>query len=496
LPSYKKMEAKQGYEIVVGLEVHARLLTRSKLFCGDSSFFGDEPNSNISPITLAHPGTLPKMNKEAIGFAVKLGLACHSEIEKQNYFARKNYFYPDLPKGYQVSQHTTPICKGGYVAIKTATGDKNVQLTRIHMEEDAGKSLHDVYDNETALDYNRAGVPLLEIVSEPDLRSGDEAYAYLTELRKLVRYLEICDGNMEEGSLRCDANISVRKIGDTKLGTRVEVKNLNSMRNVKIAIEYEAARLITLLEKGDTIQQQTRSFDATNGTTFAIRDKEDAEDYRYFPEPDLTPFDLTDELIASIKASLPVLQQERIKKYISIYQLSEYDAAALTEEKDFSNYFEQLIQSNNANGSKVGIKPKSAANWMLGPVRTWLNAENKNIDEFPVSPSKFCLLIKMVEENKLSFSAASSKLFSVLVDDPETDPLQQASKMNLLMDSNSDYILPIADAVLLQFEDKVKEYRKGKKGLLALFVGEVIKRSKGKADPKIVNEILNQKLNS
>jgi aspartyl-tRNA(Asn)/glutamyl-tRNA(Gln) amidotransferase subunit B len=336
----------------------------------------------------------------------------------------------------------------------------------------------------------------LEIVSEPDLRSGDEAYAYLTELRKLVRYLEICDGNMEEGSLRCDANISVRKIGDTKLGTRVEVKNLNSMRNVKIAIEYEAARLITLLEKGDTIQQQTRSFDATNGTTFAIRDKEDAEDYRYFPEPDLTPFDLTDELIASIKASLPVLQQERIKKYISIYQLSEYDAAALTEEKDFSNYFEQLIQSNNANGSNASIKPKSAANWMLGPVRTWLNAENKNIDEFPVSPLKFCLLIKMVEENKLSFSAASSKLFSVLVDDPETDPLQQAGKMNLLIDSNSDYILPIADAVLLQFEDKVKEYRKGKKGLLALFVGEVIKRSKGKADPKVVNEILNQKLNS
>ncbi len=324
------MEAKQGYEIVVGLEVHARLLTLSKLFCGDSSFFGDEPNTNISPITLAHPGTLPKMNKEAIGFAVKLGLACHSEIEKQNYFARKNYFYPDLPKGYQVSQHTTPICKGGYVTIKTAAGGKNVQLTRIHMEEDAGKSLHDIYDDETALDYNRAGVPLLEIVTEPDLRSGDEAYAYLTELRKLVRYLEICDGNMEEGSLRCDANISVRKMGDIKLGTRVEVKNLNSMRNVKTAIEYEADRLITISENGETIQQQTRSFDATNGTTFAIRDKEDAEDYRYFPEPDLTPFDLTDDFITSIKAGLPVLQQERIIKYTSAYHLSEYDAAGLT----------------------------------------------------------------------------------------------------------------------------------------------------------------------
>jgi aspartyl-tRNA(Asn)/glutamyl-tRNA(Gln) amidotransferase subunit B len=490
------MTVKQGYETVIGLEVHARLLTRSKLFCGDSSVFGDEPNTNISPITLAHPGTLPKMNKEAIGFAVKLGLACHSEIEKQNYFARKNYFYPDLPKGYQVSQHTTPICKGGYVTIKTTTGDKDVQLNRIHMEEDAGKSLHDVFADETALDYNRAGVPLLEIVTEPDLRSGDEAYAYLTELRKLVRYLEICDGNMEEGSLRCDANISVRKSGDNKLGTRVEVKNLNSIRNVKSAIEYEASRLISLLENGETILQQTRSFDAVNGTTFSIRDKEDAEDYRYFPEPDLTPFDLTDDFIASIKESLPVLQKERIKKYTSTYQLSEYDAAALTEEKDFSNYFEQLILSNKANGINAGIKPKSAANWMLGPVKTWLNDENKNIGEFPVLPAKLSVLIKIVEENKLSFSAASSRIFPLLIENPDSDPLKEAGRMNLIMESNSDYILPIADAVLLQFEDKVKEYRKGKKGLLALFVGEVIKRSKGKADPKVVNEILNQKLNS
>jgi len=485
------MEAKQEYEIVIGLEVHARLLTRSKLFCGDSSFFGDEPNTNVSPITLAHPGTLPKMNKEAIGFAVKLGLACHSEIEKQNYFARKNYFYPDLPKGYQISQHTTPICKRGFVTIKTATGEKNVQLNRIHMEEDAGKSLHDVYNDETAIDYNRAGVPLLEIVTEPNLRGGDEAHAYLTELRKLVRYLEICDGNMEEGSLRCDANISVRKIGDKKLGTRVEVKNLNSIRNVKTAIEYEAGRLILLLENGETIKQQTRSFDATNGTTFSIRDKEDAEDYRYFPEPDLTPFDLADDFIQSIKNSLPVLQKERIKKYTPAYQLSEYDATALTEEKDISDYFEQLIESNNSD-----IKPKSAANWMLGPVKTWLNDENKNIDQFPVTASKLGLLIKMVEENKLSFSAASAKILPLLIENPQTDPLQEAGKMNLIMESNSDYIQPIADAVLLQFEDKVKEYRKGKKGLLALFVGEVIKRSKGKADPKVVNEILNQKLNS
>lgn len=482
------MERIQTYETVVGLEVHARLLTQSKLFCSDSAEFGHEPNTNISPITLAHPGTLPKMNKEAMGFAVKLGIACHCEIEQHNYFARKNYFYPDLPKGYQVSQHTTPICKGGLVKIKTTGGEKNIYLNRIHIEEDAGKSLHDVYENETALDYNRAGSPLLEIVTEPCISSGDEAYAYLTELRKLVRYLEICDGNMEEGSFRCDANVSVRKKGESKLGTRVEVKNLNSIKNVKTAIEYEASRLISLIEKGETIHQQTRSFDAATETTFAIRDKEDAEDYRYFPEPDLTPFYLTDEFIESVKASIPELQQQRIENYISTYHLSEYDATALTEDKHFAIYFEQL-----ASGA---IKPKAAANWMLGPVKTWLNENNKSIEAFPVPPVKLALLIKLVEENKLSFTSASVKIFPHIIQKPDTDPLQEAEKQNLLMESNSDYIQPIADAVLLQFGEKVAEYKKGKKGLLALFVGEVIKRSKGKADPKMVNEILLKKLNS
>ena len=491
------MGTTEKYEIVVGLEVHARLLTKTKLFCSDSSVFGDEPNTNISPITLAHPGVLPKMNKEAIAFAVKLGLVCTSDISKQNYFARKNYFYPDLPKGYQVSQHTTPICKGGHITIRTSSGKKNIQLNRIHMEEDAGKSLHDIFENETALDFNRAGTPLLEIVTEPDLSSGDEAYAYLTELRKLVRYLEICDGNMEEGSLRCDANISVRKTGEKKLGTKVEVKNLNSIRNVKIAIEHEAARLISLLENGETIQQQTMSFDAATGRTFAIRDKEDAEDYRYFPEPDLTPFDLTDEFINSIEKTIPVLQTERIKHYTSVYQLSEYDATALTEEKEFADYFEHLtLNPPSQSGEGTAVKFKSAANWMLGPVRTWLNDENKSINEFPLPPSKLRELIKLVEHDKLSFSAATSKIFPLLINDPIADPLAEAGKLNLIMESNSEYIVPIADAVLLQFDSKVREYKKGKKGLLALFVGEVIKRSKGKADPKVVNEILIQKLNS
>ncbi len=476
------------YEVVIGLEVHAQLLTHSKLFCGDNSTFGDKPNTNISPITLAHPGTLPKMNKSAIEYAIKLGLACHSQIEKQNYFARKNYFYPDLPKGYQVSQHTTPICKGGYVKIKIGTSEKEILLNRIHMEEDAGKSIHDIYTEGSALDFNRAGTALVEIVSEPDIRSGEEAYAYLTELRKLVRYLGVCDGNMEEGSFRCDANVSVRKKGEIKLGTKVEVKNLNSIRNVKRAIEYEAERMIKMLDNSELITQQTRSFDADTGTTFAIRDKEEADDYRYFPEPDLTPFHLTDEFIADIRKSIPSLPEERVEKYISQLHLSEYDARTLTEEIEFADYFEQACQHTNNN--------KAVANWMLGPIKTWLNENGKEIKEFSIPPVALVSLIKLVDDKKLSFSSASSKVFPSMIRNPSANALQLAEQMNLLQESDSDYILPIADKVLLEFEEKVKEYRKGKKGLLALFVGEVMKRSKGKADPVKVNDILLEKLKS
>jgi aspartyl-tRNA(Asn)/glutamyl-tRNA(Gln) amidotransferase subunit B len=491
------MENQDTYEIVIGLEVHAQLLTKSKLFCGDSTAFGKEPNSNISPITLAHPGTLPKMNRKAIEYAIKLGLACHSHIEKENYFARKNYFYPDLPKGYQISQHTTPICKGGYVKIRTSQGEKNIQLNRIHMEEDAGKSLHDIYQEDTALDFNRAGTPLVEIVTEPCLRSGDEAYSYLTELRKLVRYLDVCDGNMEEGSFRCDANVSVRKKGDTTLGTKVEVKNLNSIRNVKHAIEYEAARLISMLEKGEKIIQQTRSFDADAGTTFALRDKEDADDYRYFPDPDLTPFYLTNEFIDEIKKTIPELQDDRVKKYISSYHLSEYDAMAITDEKEFADYFEQTISMlASPAGEGLGVRHKAVANWMLGPVKSWLNENNMGIKDFPLPAHALASLITLVEEKKLSFSSASSKVFPLLISDPASDALELAKQLNLLQQSNLDYILPIAEEVLLKFDDKVKEYKKGKKGLLALFVGEIMKKSKGKADPKVVNDIVLEKLKS
>lgn len=480
------MAHQNEYEIVVGLEVHAQLLTRSKLFCGDSIAFGAEPNTHVSPITLGHPGTLPKMNRRAIEYAIKMGLACHSRIEKMNYFARKNYFYPDLPKGYQVSQHTTPICVGGFVKIKTAAGDKSIQLNRIHMEEDAGKSLHDIDPENTCIDYNRAGTALIEIVTEPDLRNGDEAFAFLTEIRKLVRYLEICDGNMEAGSLRCDANVSVRKIGDTKLGTKVEVKNLNSIRNVKRAIETEAQRLIDLLEAGQPVIQQTRSFDAGHSTTFAIRDKEEADDYRYFAEPDLTPFLLQEEFIEKIRKTIPALPEERMEKYIHELKLSEYDAGVLAEEKAFADYFEQTI------GHTTNYK--AAANWMLGPVKSWLNENNNSIEMFPLIPEQLAAIITLVENGKVSFSAASTKLFVQLLENPSMNPEEIALKENIIQQSDGAAIGAIIDGVLKKLPDKVLEYKKGKKGLLALFVGEVMKQSKGKADPKLANEILLEKL--
>jgi len=469
-----------AYEVVVGLEVHAQLMTQSKLFCGDSIAYGAAPNTHVSPITLGHPGTLPKMNRKAIEYAVKMGLACHCKIEQHNYFARKNYFYPDLPKGYQVSQHTTPICKTGFVTIKAGDSEKNVRLNRIHLEEDAGKSIHDIDDENTCIDYNRAGTPLIEIVTEPDIRSSDEAFAFVSEIRKLVRYLEVCDGNMEEGSLRCDANISVRIKGETKLGTRVEVKNLNSIRNVKRAIDVEAKRLIEIIEAGGTIQQQTRSFDANTGTTQAIRDKEDADDYRYFPEPDLTPFHLQDEFIEKIRRSIPALPEERIEKYTTKLKLSDYDASVLTEERVVSDYFEQIILHTT--------NYKAAANWMLGPVKSWMNENGKEITEFPLKPEQLVSLITLIDEGKVNFSSASTKIFPALLANPDKEAASIAKEENLIQESDVSAIGPIIDQVLDKFADKVQEYKKGKKGLLALFVGEVMKQTKGKADPKVTNE--------
>ena len=480
------MSLENGYETVVGLEVHAQLLTASKLFSGDSAAFGSEPNTNISPITLGHPGTLPLLNKKAVQYAIKLGLACHCEITRSNYFARKNYFYPDLPKGYQISQHTTPICVGGYVSIKSAEGDKKVVLNRIHLEEDAGKSLHDIHGDATCVDYNRAGVALVEIVTEPCLSNGEEAYAYLTELRKLLRYLGVCDGNMEEGSMRCDANISVRKKVESKLGTKVEVKNLNSIRNVKRAIEFESQRLVSILESGGEVLQQTRSFDAVNGSTFALRTKEEANDYRYFADPDLVPFQVTNNFIEEIKADIPALPEERIIKYTQEFHLPEYDARVLCEEKEFADYFESVTSGTS--------NYKAASNWMLGPVKSFLNENNLSIADFSLAPSAIADLIKLTDEGKVNFSAASSNIFPELIRQRSKKAIDIAVEKNLIQDAGENEIAQWVDQVLNNMPDKVSEYRKGKKGLIGLFVGEVKKVSRGKADPKLTNEILLQKL--
>ena len=477
------------YEAVIGLEVHAQLLTQSKLFCGDSARFGGEPNTQVSPVTLGYPGTLPRLNKEAVVLAIKMGIACGCEIEQTNYFARKNYFYPDLPKGYQITQHTTPICKGGTVKIHVAgSSSRSVQLNRIHLEEDAGKSLHDQDELNTCIDYNRAGVPLIEIVSEPDMYSAEEAHAYVTELRKVVRHLNVCDGNMEEGSLRCDANVSIRLKGEKELGTKVEVKNLNSIRNVKKAIEYEIVRMIEMVEKGEPVVQQTRSFDAATDTTFALRTKEEANDYRYFPDPDLPPFIVTRPMLDAIKVTMPALPEALIEKYIHQFQLPEYDARVISDDKETVDYFEELIRETT--------HTKAAANWLLGPVKSYLNEQQESLSSLPVRPPHLARLIQLVQDGKINFSVASSKLFPALLKNPAASPLQLATELNLLQNSDEASVEEWVESVLAKMPEKVAEYKKGKKGLIGLFMGEVKKASGGKADPRIATELLTKKLSS
>lgn len=481
------MTSSNQYEAVIGLEVHAQLATKSKLFSTDATTFGAAPNSQISPITMGHPGSLPKTNKLAVEYAIKMGLACGCTIVQENYFARKNYFYPDLPKGYQISQHTTPICAGGTVEIQVEGKKRHVQLNRIHLEEDAGKSMHDIDPTQSFIDLNRAGTPLIEIVTEPDLYSADEAFAYVTEIRKLVQWLDICDGNMEEGSLRCDANVSVRLKGEKKLGTRVEVKNLNSIRNVKKSIEFEITRMIELLETGGTITQQTRSFDASNDTTFALRDKEEANDYRYFPDPDLAPLVLSEPYINAIKIELPILPAALEEKLISQYQLNAYDAAQICESLDTANYFEATAVHTN--------QYKSVANWMLGPIKSYLNEVGLNYKQLALEPNTLSDLIQLIYEGQLNFSVATAKILPELIDGKKTNVLALATELNVLQVNDSDTLEAWVDAAIASMPDKVIEYQKGKKGLIGLFIGAVKKMSKGQADPNKISDMLLKKLN-
>ncbi len=477
------------YTAVIGLEIHAQLNTKSKAFSSDLNHYGSAPNTNVSPISLGHPGTLPRLNEKSIEHGILLGLACNSEITRYNEFSRKNYFYADLPKGYQITQFDTPICTKGAVTIRLADGKtKDIGLTRIHIEEDSGKSIHDIDPFNSLVDLNRAGVPLLEIVTEPEIASADEAYEYLTEVRKLVRYLEICDGNMEEGSMRCDANISVMLNGAKEFGEKVEVKNMNSIRNVKRAIDFEIGRQIELVEQGIEIASETRGFDATDGSTLQMRGKEGTNDYRFFPEPDLLPYTVSDEQIKTIGDSMPTLPNALLKKYTQEYGLSEYDALNIIDSKEISQYFNQVVT--------LTTHYKSAANWMMGEIKSHLNKFGITISDFQIAPSQIAEIIELIASNKISHSSASQKLFPALEDNPEQSPIALAESLDLVQNSNVDELESVIDTVFTNFPDETARIKSGEMKLIGFFMGQIMKASGGKADPKKTNQLLMKKIKS
>lgn len=477
------------YEAVIGLEVHVQLATFSKAFCADSAAFGHQPNHNISPVSLGLPGALPLCNENMIRYAAKLGLALGSKISKYHFFDRKNYFYADLPKGYQITQDNLPICIGGSLKIRLDNGvEKDVILNRIHMEEDAGKSIHDLDDTYSYIDLNRAGVPLLEVVTEPMLSSGEEAAVYLGELRKLVRYLNICDGNMEEGSMRCDANISVRLKGTAALGNRCEVKNLNSMKNVQKAIEYEISRQIKLLAKGDKIEQNTLNFDAITGTTSPLRSKEMANDYRYFPEPDLLPLVISDEFLASIKAEMPALPEALFQQLTKEMALPTYDALVLTSDKSMIDYFLAVTKHTK--------NYKTAANWVLGSIKSYLNEQQTSFDNFKVNANEIADMINLLDLEVINHHQAKDQLFPALIQNPDKKVKDLMLALNLNVKENVEDIDGFLNDILNKYPDKIKEYHQGKKGVLGLFMGDLMKISKGKIDPKKANQLLTDKIES
>ena len=475
------------YETVVGLEVHVQLGTKSKAFCGDDASFGGAPNTHISTISLGHPGTLPRLNKNQVEYAIKLGLALGCEINPNNSFDRKNYFYADLPKGYQITQDRSPICIGGQLQIEANDQKKTIRLHHIHMEEDAGKSIHDLDPNYSFIDLNRAGVPLLEIVTEPDFRSSDEVVAFMNTMRQLVRYLDISDGNMEEGSMRCDCNVSVRLKGTEPFGKRCEIKNMNSMRFAKRAIEFETKRQIELIESGGTVEQQTLNFDPATGTTSPLREKEYAHDYRYFPEPDLPPIKLSEAYINAIKKQMPTLPWELQKELEEKYQLTTYQAKILSEEKEKSQFFLEL--------SKATPHYQAAANLMLNKLIPALEEKEIALRDSPLSMQTLSEFIQLIEDGKVSSSIAYQKLFPALLNNNNTSPEALAQQMNLIQSADEDFLKNIIAEAIAKYPDKAKAYKKGKKNLIGLFMGEVMRNSKGKADPKATNQLLVKMLN-
>ncbi|GBD26405.1 Aspartyl/glutamyl-tRNA(Asn/Gln) amidotransferase subunit B [bacterium HR30] len=481
---------KMDYEAIIGLEVHAELLTASKMFCGCSAKFGAPPNQNTCPVCLGLPGALPVLNRRAVEFAIRAGLATNCRIELFSRWARKNYFYPDLPKGYQISQYELPICVGGWLTLDTEEGEKRIRLARIHMEEDTGKNIHDAQVDASLVDFNRSGVPLLEIVSEPDMRTPQEASAYLRKLRQILQYLEICDGNMEEGSFRCDANVSVRPRGSEALGTKVEIKNMNSFRHVERAIEFEIGRQVRALREGEPLVQETRLWDPEREVTRSMRTKEYAHDYRYFPEPDLPPVRLNREWIEAIRQSLPELPDARRSRFVQQYGLPAYDAEVLTSRRDLADYFEAVVAS--------GASPKAASNWVMGDILRVVRERELDrhlrIDQWPVAPNFLAQLIQLIESGTISGKIGKTVFARMLETNRAPEEIVRTEGLVQITDEGA--LLSEIQQVLAENPDKVAQYRSGKEKLFGFFVGQVMKRTAGKANPQKVNELLRSLLES
>ena len=471
-----------SWETVIGLEIHVQLDTSSKIFSGASTTYGSEQNTNTSLVDLGYPGVLPVLNKEAVMMAIKFGLAVDADISRRSIFARKNYFYPDLPKGYQISQYELPIVQSGSLEIQLNDGSKKVVgITRAHLEEDAGKSIHDKFSNETAIDLNRAGTPLLEIVSEPDIRSAEEATAYMQKVHQLVRYLKISDGNMQEGSFRCDANVSVRPSGQKEFGTRAEIKNINSFRFVENAINYEVERQIDRLENGDEIVQETRLYDPDRDETRPMRSKEEANDYRYFPDPDLLPLEIDEETIEKIRESLPELFDAKVKRYIEVLKIKENDAEEIARNMQIAEYFEATLESFSKDAQLI-------SNWILSEVTAVLNRENIEINVFQIEPSRLASLLSRIDDNTISSKIAKDLFSQMLTSDETAD--EMIEKQGLEQITDEDSITQFVTEVLDEFSEQKDQYLAGKEQVLGFLVGQVMKRSKGKANPKLVNELI------
>ncbi|MFC1837282.1 Asp-tRNA(Asn)/Glu-tRNA(Gln) amidotransferase subunit GatB [Thermodesulfobacteriota bacterium] len=473
------------FEPVIGLEVHAQLKTKSKIFCGCSTTFGAPPNTNTCQVCLGMPGVLPVLNKKVVDFTMKMALATHCSITSPNRFARKNYFYPDLPKGYQVSQFELPIAEHGWLEIEAGDTRKRIGITRIHMEEDAGKLVHDEREPKSYVDLNRTGVPLMEVVSEPDIRSPEEAAAYLKKLHAILRYLDICDGNMQEGSFRCDANISLRPVGQKEFGTRTELKNMNSFRNVQRALEYEIRRQRDVLLDGGEVVQETLLWDADRNVTNSMRGKEEAHDYRYFPDPDLIPVVIDDEWIEEIRATLPELPAERKERFISDLELSEYDAEVLTSSKELADYFEAAL--------KVYPEPKRLGNWMMTELMRELKGEDSiDIEGCPISPESLGGLLKMIDKGTISGKIAKSVFADMMATGKDAETL--VKEQNLVQVSDEDELLSMVREIIEANPEQAADYRSGKTKLMGYFVGQLMQRTKGRANPKLANQLFSKEL--